>query len=146
MTTPNGWLLYDDDCGMCHTSVARWLWYLQRHGIVPVPSAHPWAKTQLAQKGIDVSNPTGPREIRLLLANQQLIGGVEVILTLAALTPGCRPLVALAKLPGIFQCLQWGYRQVAQNRQRISGVCGLRPSANRIAAPHPEQLPDLLAP
>jgi alginate O-acetyltransferase complex protein AlgI len=64
-------------------------------------------------------------EAHLLTPDGRVLRGIETVLYVAAASPLMRPLVWLARFPGVTPALRVGYRLFARNRYGITRVCGL---------------------
>lgn len=116
MIDPALTLFHDGDCPLCAREVAL-LRRLDRAGRIrfldiaaPDFDAAAHGKTLEALMG----------SIHARLQDGRWIQGVEVFRQLYAAV-GLGPLVALTRLPGIAQALDWGYRVFARNRLRWTG-------------------------
>lgn len=63
------------------------------------------------------------REIRFLLSDGQQFGGADACLALAREIWWARPLVWLARIPGMIHVLRSGYRQMAIHRSCAAASC-----------------------
>ena len=109
--SPNGWVLYDAQCGLC-TSAARrnatWLKGLG-YGIAPLPDS------------------ADAREMLLVTLDNRVFPGVEAYIHILAGLPHTSLLVKLARRPRIHQLLRLVYCWIADHRGRISEVCRIKP-------------------
>jgi predicted DCC family thiol-disulfide oxidoreductase YuxK len=106
-----GWLFFDAECGFC-TRIARWLApILQRRGLAVAPLQDPRVGALLGLSGAELL-----REMRVLLADGRQYGGADAAVALAREIWWGRPLVWLAKFPGMRGLLRSGYRSIAANR------------------------------
>ena len=111
-------VFFDGGCPLCSREV-RFLRRWDRRGVIrftdidaegfePVPG-HPGHDALMAR-------------IHAQLPDGRWIEGVEVFRRLYAAI-GFGPLVALSRLPGITQLLDWSYALFARNRRRLFGRC-----------------------
>ncbi len=110
-----GWLFFDAECRYC-TRMARWLApILQPRGfsIAPLQDARVGALLGLSQAEL-------LREMRVLLAEGRQYGGADAVVALAHEIWWARPLVWLAKIPGMRAGLRFGYRWIAARRSCAS--------------------------
>lgn len=121
---PEGWLLYDADCGVCARWVPCWAPTLARLGLAIAPLQAPWvaARTRAAPAAL-------ARDIRLLLADGRELVGADVYRYVLRRLWWAYPLYLLAVAPGLRRLVDRSYRAFADRRLRISAACGLRPPA-----------------
>ncbi len=117
---PEGWVLYDGDCGVCSRWVPAWGPRLARLGLDIAPLQSPWVLERLGQGQDDLL-----RDIRLLGANGSVISGADVYRYVMRRIWWAFPLYLLSKAPGLSRVFDWGYRTFARHRTRISASCGL---------------------
>jgi len=113
-----GWLFFDAECGFC-ARIARWLApILQRRGLGVAP-------LQDARVGALLGLPPTElmREMRVLLSNGRQYGGADAGVALAGEIWWARPLVWVAKIPGMLNWLRLGYRAVAERRSCVAANC-----------------------
>jgi predicted DCC family thiol-disulfide oxidoreductase YuxK len=113
-----GWLFFDSECGFC-TRIARWLApILQRRGlsVAPLQDARVGALLGLSQAEL-------MREMRVLQADGRHYGGADAGLELAREIWWARPLVWLAKIPGVMPLLRGQYRRFAARRHCVARCC-----------------------
>ncbi|MGA2431700.1 MAG: DUF393 domain-containing protein [Candidatus Acidiferrum sp.] len=116
-----GWLFFDAQCGFC-TRIARWLApILQRRGLAVAP-------LQDARVGalLGLSPAELLREMRVLLADGRQYGGADAGVALAREIWWARPLLWLAKIPGVMPWLRDGYRWIAGRRRCSAERCEMR--------------------
>ena len=113
-----GWLFFDAKCGFC-TRIARWLApILQRRGLALAPLQDPRVGSLLGLSGTELL-----REMRFLLADGSQCGGADAAVALAREIWWGRPLVWVAKLPGMMDRLRAGYRWIAVRRSCAAERC-----------------------
>jgi predicted DCC family thiol-disulfide oxidoreductase YuxK len=111
-----GWLFFDADCRFC-TRIARWLLpILEKRGLAVAPLQDPRVGALLGLSRAELL-----REMRLLLCDGNQYGGAEAVITLAREIWWAKPLLWLAKIPGMTEALHRGYRWIAAHRS-CSGV------------------------
>jgi predicted DCC family thiol-disulfide oxidoreductase YuxK len=113
-----GWLFFDAECEFC-TRIARWLQpVLERRGLAVAP-------LQDGRVGalLGLSGPELLRELRFLLSSGSQYGGADAVLAEAREVWWGRPLVWLAKLPGMSDAMRRGYVSFAARRSCASAAC-----------------------
>jgi predicted DCC family thiol-disulfide oxidoreductase YuxK len=106
-----GWLFYDADCRFC-TRIAAWLApVLERRGMAVAPLQDPRVGPLLGLTEQDLL-----RELKLLWSDGRQYGGADAVLAVAATIWWVRPLVWLAKIPGVPRLLHTGYGWIAARR------------------------------
>jgi alginate O-acetyltransferase complex protein AlgI len=116
-----GILFYDAACGVCRGGMERFGERLRRRGFRLMPLQSPQANELTGRP-----TETLMEEAHLLTPRGHVLRGIDTVLYIAAASPITRPLVWLARLPGVMPLLQWGYRLFARNRYRVSAACGLQ--------------------
>ena len=107
-----GWLFYDAECGFC-TRIAQWLApALEKRGLAMAPLQDPRVGALLGMSRNELL-----REMRFLLSDGTQVGGADACVALAREIWWARPLVWLAKLPGMMEILRRGYVRVAAKRK-----------------------------
>jgi predicted DCC family thiol-disulfide oxidoreductase YuxK len=110
-----GWLFFDAECGFC-TRITRWLApILTRRGIGVAPLQDARVGALLGLSGEELM-----REMRVLLADGQHYGGADAAVALAREIWWARPLVWLARIPGMMGWLRRGYQWIAARRRCAS--------------------------
>jgi predicted DCC family thiol-disulfide oxidoreductase YuxK len=105
------WLFYDVDCVFC-TRFAAWTApILYRRGMALAPLQDPRVGPLLGLTKQELL-----REIKLLWSDGTQYGGADAILVVASTVWWARPLVWLAKIPGVPRLFRAGYRWVAARR------------------------------
>ncbi len=113
-----GWLFFDAECGFC-TRIARWLApVLQRRGLAVAPLQDPRVGSLLGLSQMELL-----REMRFLLADGSQFGGADAGVALAREIWWGRPLVWVAKVPGVMALLRSGYRRIAMQRSCAAESC-----------------------
>ncbi|HKQ39383.1 MAG TPA: DCC1-like thiol-disulfide oxidoreductase family protein, partial [Verrucomicrobiae bacterium] len=116
--TEKGWVLYDGDCHICTGTVRRWGKALARRGFNCVPLQATWVRERL-----NLSENELMREMRVLDARGNVIGGAAALLMLARHFWWTLPFVWLAKVPVIFRFIDAVYRWGAARRYCANGAC-----------------------
>jgi predicted DCC family thiol-disulfide oxidoreductase YuxK len=120
-----GWLFFDTECGFC-TRIARWLApILERRGLAVAP-----LQDRRVAALLGLSNAELLREMRFLLSDGTQFGGADAAIALAREIWWGRPLVGLARIPGVMEWLRKGYRWIAA-RRNCAGVDCKRAQAMR---------------
>jgi predicted DCC family thiol-disulfide oxidoreductase YuxK len=113
-----GWLFFDAECGFC-TRIARWLTpILRRRRIEVAPLQDPRVGALLGLSRAELT-----REMRVLLPDGSHFGGADAGVALAREIWWGRPLVWLAKIPGVMEWLRAGYRWIAAKRKCAGMKC-----------------------
>ena len=113
-----GWLFFDAECGFC-TRIARWLAPILRiRGIEVAPLQDPRVGALLGLSRAELM-----REMRVLLPDGSQFGGADAGVALAREVWWARPLVWLAKIPGVMEWLRNGYRWIAGKRKCAAARC-----------------------
>jgi predicted DCC family thiol-disulfide oxidoreductase YuxK len=113
-----GWLFFDAECGFC-TRIARWLAPILRRRGLGV------AALQDRRVGLllGLSRAELMREMRVLLADGRQHGGADAAVALAREIWWARPLVWVARAPGMMEWMRSGYRWVAARRRCAAESC-----------------------
>ena len=113
-----GWLFFDADCKFC-TRIARWLApILERRNLGVAPLQDPRVSALLGLAPQELL-----REIRFLHCDGQHTGGADAVLDVAREIWWARPVVGLAKLPGMMRVFHAGYHRVAAKRSCVAEQC-----------------------
>jgi predicted DCC family thiol-disulfide oxidoreductase YuxK len=115
-----GWLFFDAECGFC-TRIARWLAPILR------PRGLGVAALQDRRVGLllGLSRAELMREMRVLLADGRQYGGADAAVALAREIWWARPLVWVARVPGVMEWMRSGYRWVAARRKCAAEKCAV---------------------
>lgn len=116
-----GYVLYDDSCGFCRRWIPFWGPTLLRRGFAIAPLQADWVRERLG-----VSHDELVEDLRLLLADGQLVRGADVYRYVLRRIWWAYPLYLFAVAPVGRQAFNWGYRTFARNRFLVSHACGLR--------------------
>jgi|SRR5712664_873456 len=119
-SVPEGWVLYDGECGFC----SRWVRF--------------WESTLARQKLIIAQRLRMPldellSDIRLLTREGELVSGADVYLQVTKRIWWAWPFYAIFSLPGFNRLIHLGYRLFARNRYCVSHTCKL-PAPDRTAS------------
>jgi len=113
-----GWLFFDAKCVFC-TRIACWLApLLARRGFAVAPLEDPRVGTLLGLSREEVL-----RELRFLLSDGRQYGGADAVVAVAREFWWARPLLWLARIPGVMLLLRRGYRSVASRRRCSAITC-----------------------
>src|ERR1700732_2545767 len=113
-----GWLFFDAECGFC-TRTARWLLpILERRGLAGAAFAD-----QRGAALLGLSKSELLLELRFLLSDGSQYGGADAVLAVAREIWWARPLVWLARIPGMMEQLRRGYRWFAARRSCVAMHC-----------------------
>jgi|SRR5215471_8059516 len=116
-----GWVLYDGHCGFCSRWVKFWEPTLREHSFAIAALEEPWVGEKLT-----IPYEELVRDIRLWMADGQLISGADIYLFVARRIWWAWPFYALFSLPILNWIIHTGYRWFARNRHYVSHACGLR--------------------
>jgi predicted DCC family thiol-disulfide oxidoreductase YuxK len=114
---------YDSDCGVCRRGVRRWHAVFERRGFVFVPLRNPWLRGRLGLREGEL-----PNEMKLLLADGRVAGGVEAIAVMMRAVWWLAASGWLISLPGARELARAVYRWSAQRRYRF-GACPIQKPA-----------------
>jgi predicted DCC family thiol-disulfide oxidoreductase YuxK len=113
-----GWLFFDAQCGFC-TRVARCLApILQRRGLAVAPLQDARVAALLGLSEAELM-----REMRVLREDGRQYGGADAVVALAHEIWWARPVVWLAKIPGLMKLLRVAYLQIATRRSCAAEIC-----------------------
>jgi predicted DCC family thiol-disulfide oxidoreductase YuxK len=116
-----GWLFFDAECRFC-LRVARWLaGPMRRRGLDLAPLQDPRVGALLG-----LSREELLRAIRFVSSDGGLYAGADALLAVAREIAWARPLLWLAKLPGVTPVMRLGYRSVAAHRSCAAPSCEAR--------------------
>ena len=110
-----GWVGFDGACGLCGGGVRRWRAVFERRGFRFVPLQEPWLAGRLGLRPGEL-----PGDMKLLLADGRVVGGVEALIRLGGAVWWLAPFTWMASVPGVRGLLAQGYRRLARNRYAIS--------------------------
>ncbi|PYL86100.1 MAG: hypothetical protein DMF23_02000 [Verrucomicrobia bacterium] len=116
-----GWILYDGDCSSCTASARRFDRIFRRRGFLFLPLQTDWV-----MKRLDLEPGAPLEEMRVLTSNGRDIGGADAVIFLGRQIWWARPFVALARLPGMHNVLDRGYRWIAAHRGCDHIGCSLK--------------------
>ena len=113
-----GWLFFDAECAFCTRIARRLAPILERRGLAVAP-------LQDSRVGalLGMSREELLREIRLLLSDGRQYGGADAAVALACEIWWARPLVWLARIPGMMKILRSRYRRIAIHRSCAAVSC-----------------------
>ncbi len=120
---PAGYILYDDDCGVCRRWFPFWEPTLRKRGFAIASLQTPWVQAQLKAAPDDLL-----ADIRLLFANGDQLRGADVYRYAMRHIGWAYPLYLLASAPLLRNVFDWGYRLFADNRYHVSAACQLPPA------------------
>lgn len=124
---PLGWILYDDACGFCRRWIPFWEPTLRKRGFAIAPLQAPWVAGKLR---LNTSNLL--QDLRLLLANGELIEGASVYRYAMRRIWWAYPIYLLAMAPLFRNVFDWGYRTFARHRYQVSAACNLPGGVHRL--------------
>ena len=111
-----GWILYDDSCGLCRRWVPLWETTLRERGFGIAPLQSDWVRQRLGSEGL-------LDDLTLLFEDGRDIRGADVYRFAMSRIWWARPLSVLASMPILRRVFDWGYRTFAANRHRLSRAC-----------------------
>jgi predicted DCC family thiol-disulfide oxidoreductase YuxK len=113
-----GWLFFDAQCVFC-TRMARWLApMLERRGLALAPLQDPRVAALLG-----LSREPLMREMHFVRSDGSRYGGADTVVALAREIWWWRPLVWLAKVPGMMPVLRSCYQAIAAKRSCMAEHC-----------------------
>jgi len=122
-----GWLFYDAECEFC-TGIARLLvGPMKRRNLALAPLQDPRVGMLLGLSPAELR-----RAIRFVLADGKHYVGADAVLAVARELWWARPLVWLAKFPGMLELMGVGYRWVAERRRCPAEHCSSDEGASSI--------------
>ena len=120
--TPEGWILYDDSCGVCRRWVPFWEGTLLKRGFSIAALQDPWVAERLgSHPGREIL-----QDIRLLFADGTDIAGADVYRFAMKRIWWAYPLYVLSVVPIGRSMFDLCYRRFAAHRHSISRLCGLQ--------------------
>jgi predicted DCC family thiol-disulfide oxidoreductase YuxK len=121
-----GWVFYDSDCPLCTRTLKRFAPMLRRHHFNFAPLQAAWVQKRLGLK------PGEPLvEMKLLVEDEAIYGGVDALAQMARRIWWAWPLFALTRIPLTAILWRGMYQRIAANRNCIGGACQL-PKQNRV--------------
>ena len=109
-------LIYDDDCGFCRFWVSRWKPFTQ-DTVIYKPSQG------VAENYPQISSQQFKNSVYFVASDGSFCSGAQAVFKTFANAPNGKWLRrAYEKVPGFASVSEWGYRQVAENRQIFSTV------------------------
>ena len=117
---PDGWVLYDDSCGVCRRWVPFWEKTLRRRGFAVAPLQAGWVADMLVLDGSALTD-----DVRLLLRDGSTIRGADVYRFAMKRIWWARPLYLLSVMPGLREVFDRAYAAFAKHRHAVSRFCGL---------------------
>ena len=109
-------LIYDDDCGFCRFWVSRWKPFTQ-DTVIYKPSQG------VAENYPQISPQQFKNSVYFVASDGSFCSGAKAVFKTFANAPNGKWLLrAYEKVPGFASVSEWGYRQVAENRQIFSTV------------------------
>ncbi len=113
-----GVIYYDGSCRLCVGMVERFAEVLGRYG---------WRFRALQELGtaarLGIDEEVLLEEVRVLLPDGRVLGGVDALLGIAAGIPGVRHLCVARRVPGMMHVLRAAYGWVAMHRHCAGGAC-----------------------
>jgi predicted DCC family thiol-disulfide oxidoreductase YuxK len=122
-----GWVGYDDDCGLCVGLLKRFAGPYEGRGFVFLPLQNPWLAERLGLQPGEM-----PDEMKLLWPDGRVTGGGEAIVALLRAVWWTAPLGWIAWLPPFRPTIRAAYRWVARHRHDL-GICRI---PDRTGHPH----------
>ena len=115
---PAGWVCYDGECAFCLRWIRRIEPPLQLRGFGFVPLQTQWVKDRLC-----ITEVALREEMKLLLPDQQVIGGANAWVILARHIWWLWPLWLVSHIPGTMPIIRACYRLIARNRHCSTDGC-----------------------
>ena len=116
---PGGWLLYDEECGVCRQVVPQLEKTLRKRGLAIAPLQSEWVRKRLGLAQDEMVS------VRLLLRDGRQVVGADVYRYVMKRAWWSYPIYVLSVLPLLRQAFDWSYRTFAANRYWVSKACGL---------------------
>ena len=117
---PRGWVLYDDECGVCHRTVPFFGGTLRKLGFGIAPLQSEWVRARIGELADDQLN-----YMRLLFPDGRQILGPDVYRYFMKRVWWSYPIYVLSVLPLLRAVFDWAYRTFAANRYWVARTCGL---------------------
>lgn len=115
-----GWLFFDAECEFC-TRVASWLSHsMKQSGLALAPLQDPRVGALLGLSSQELLHT-----IRFVLSDGRQYLGAAAVLAVADQLWWARPLVWLAKLPGMMALIEAAYYRIAQQRRCPAESCAI---------------------
>ncbi len=118
-----GWVFYDAECPLCVRGVARWGGKFLRRGFAWTPLQTPGTAAQLGLTEEELR-----AEMRLLLPDGRVLGGVRAWCALFRSVWWLWPLGVLLELPGLRAVGVAAYRWIARRRHCLTEPCPIHGS------------------
>jgi 23S rRNA (uracil1939-C5)-methyltransferase len=134
-----GWVLYDASCGVCSRWVPFWGPTLARQGLGFAPLQSDWVVERMALTAEAPPPEEIASDLRLLLANGELISGADVYRHVMGCIWWAMPMHVLTRLPGLRQIFDGVYRAFAAHRHEISRACRMPAPSAKPASPEPSK-------
>ncbi|NDC39717.1 MAG: DUF393 domain-containing protein [Proteobacteria bacterium] len=115
-----GWVLYDDDCGVCRWLAEHAKGMLARRGFALAALQEDWVAPELGLPASQVAV-----DFRLLCVDGRRFAGADVYRQIFKRIWWCWPLYLFSVVPGLAQIFNWAYATFRDNRGRLSKSCGL---------------------
>ena len=120
VSPPSGWVLYDSSCALCRATAARFAPMLWHRGFQILPLQDAQAAVRLSLLDDELL-----REMRVITADGEVLGGAVAIAHLARYFWWGLPLFWLSRLPGCDRLLAAGYAWLAARRHCIGDACSV---------------------
>jgi predicted DCC family thiol-disulfide oxidoreductase YuxK len=121
-----GWVFYDSDCPLCTRTLKRFAPMLRRHHFNFAPLQAAWVQKRLGLK------PGEPLvEMKLLVEDEAIYGGVDALAQIARRIWWAWPLFAVTRIPRTAILWRGMYQRIAAARNCIGDACQL-PKQNRV--------------
>lgn len=120
-----GWILYDNACGVCCRWVPFWAPMLRGLGLHIAPLQAAWV---VERTGLTLATLLG--DLRLLHVDGRLTSGADVYRFVMRRCWWAYPLYVLSVMPGGRHMFDWCYRTFAKHRLAVSVACRLVPPAH----------------
>ena len=119
-----GWLLYDEECGVCHRVVPFFRETLRKRGFAIAPLQSDWVRECLKispDETLDLLRD----HLRLLLPDGRQVVGADAYRYVMKRVWWSYPIYLLSVVPLLRNVIDWGYRTFARNRYWVAKACGL---------------------
>ncbi len=120
-TFTKGWILYDNDCGICSRMVPFWQKTFTSLNLSVIPLQTPWVKAAL-----QISDAELLTHFRLILQNGTVLEDADVYRYVLRRKWWGKPFYFFTVLPALKWFFDQAYLSFANNRYKIAKVCGLQ--------------------
>jgi predicted DCC family thiol-disulfide oxidoreductase YuxK len=120
-----GWLFFDAECEFCTRTAKLLMGPMDRRGLAVAPLQDPRVGALLGLPEKDLLSA-----IRFVFEDGSQYAGADAVLAVVRELWWARPLLWVAKIPGMMPAMRAGYRWVAQHRRCPAGYCSVGQAAS----------------